>query len=127
MSATTRPSPPKPLAPLPSHSSNKLRISTPIRSFKRNDFSIRCEFENSQRWTVGCVSGTDPIHIILKSPSIPMASAAVLGSTVKNSKRVCLFYCNEMKDLAERIASQSDAIELRSITWRYDFHQLLFL
>ncbi|CAN4114252.1 unnamed protein product [Withania somnifera] len=47
-----------------------------------------------------------------------MTSSAALGSSVKNSKRVCLFYCNEMKDLAERIASQSDAIELRSITWR---------
>ncbi|XP_047269125.1 ribose-phosphate pyrophosphokinase 4 isoform X4 [Capsicum annuum] len=116
MSTTTSPSP-----PLPSHSSNKLRNSSPIfhsRSFKRKDFSIRCESENSQRWTVGCVSGTDPIHIILKPPSIPMASSAALASAVKNSKRVCLFYCNEMKDLAERIASQNDSIELRSITWR---------
>lgn len=55
-----------------------------------------------------------------------MASAAVLGSAVKNSKRVCLFYCHEMKDLAERIASQSDAIELRSITWRYGFRPTSF-
>lgn len=67
---------------------------------------------------MGCVSATDPIHIILKPPSIPMSAAAALGSAGKNSKRVCLFYCDEMKDLAERIASQSDAIELRSITWR---------
>ncbi|XP_027772351.1 ribose-phosphate pyrophosphokinase 4-like isoform X3 [Solanum pennellii] len=118
MSTTTPPSPPQRLAALPCHTSNKLRNYTPIQSFNRKDFSIRCEFENSQRWTVGCVSGTDPIHIILKPPSIPMTSAAVLGSSGKNSKRVCLFYCNEMKDLAERIASQSDAIELRNITWR---------
>lgn len=31
---------------------------------------------------------------------------------------MCLFYCAEMKDLAERVAAESDAIELRSITWR---------
>ncbi|XP_016508652.1 ribose-phosphate pyrophosphokinase 4 [Nicotiana tabacum] len=120
MSATTPPSPPV----VSSHSSktlDKFHNSTFIlsRSFKRNkDFSIRCEFESNQRWTVGCVSATDPIHIILKPPSIPMSAAAALGSAGKNSKRVCLFYCDEMKDLAERIASQSDAIELRSITWR---------
>ncbi|GMI83484.1 phosphoribosyl pyrophosphate (PRPP) synthase 3 [Hibiscus trionum] len=33
-------------------------------------------------------------------------------------KRVCLFYCNETKALAERIAAESDAIELRNINWR---------
>lgn len=41
-----------------------------------------------------------------------------MDSSLKNSKRVCLFYCSEMKDLAERIASESDAIELRNISWR---------
>ncbi|CAM8876755.1 unnamed protein product [Rhodiola kirilowii] len=34
------------------------------------------------------------------------------------AKRVCLFYCEEMKALAERVAAQSDLIELRNITWR---------
>ncbi|XP_075089273.1 ribose-phosphate pyrophosphokinase 3, mitochondrial isoform X2 [Nicotiana tabacum] len=122
MSATTPPSPSPPV--FSSHCSktlDKFHNSTFIfsRSFKRNkDFSIRCEFESNQRWTVGCVSATDPIHIILKPPSIPMSAAAALGPAGKHSKRVCLFYCDEMKDLAERIASQSDAIELRSITWR---------
>lgn len=29
-----------------------------------------------------------------------------------------MFYCAEMKELAQRIASESDAIELRAITWR---------
>lgn len=43
---------------------------------------------------------------------------ALEGSGVKSSKRVCLFYCAEMKELAERVAAESDAIELRSITWR---------
>lgn len=40
------------------------------------------------------------------------------SSSTRNSKKVCLFYCAEMKALAERIAAESDAIELRSISWR---------
>ncbi|GAA0145093.1 nucleotide kinase [Lithospermum erythrorhizon] len=40
------------------------------------------------------------------------------SSDFKNSKKVCLFYCSEMEGLARRIASDSDSIELRSITWR---------
>ncbi|CAI9092986.1 OLC1v1028379C4 [Oldenlandia corymbosa var. corymbosa] len=89
---------------------------------KHKKFLIRCEltrgFENnSSKWTVDCVSGADPIHIILKPPanSLQMTS---MESSLKNSKRVFLYYCQEMKALAERVAAQSDAIELRSITWK---------
>ncbi|XP_047322825.1 ribose-phosphate pyrophosphokinase 4-like [Impatiens glandulifera] len=97
-----------------SHASLSFRFSKP-RCFARN--GIRCSFENSQRWTVDCVSGTDPIHIILK-PSPSSLTMATSSSLKNNAKRVCLFYCNEMKALAERIAAESDAIELRSISWR---------
>lgn len=31
---------------------------------------------------------------------------------------MCLFYCEEMRELAERVAHESDAIELRNISWR---------
>ncbi|KAI8021002.1 hypothetical protein LOK49_LG03G00252 [Camellia lanceoleosa] len=108
---TLKPSSSSSLFPNP----QKLRFSVKNR--------IQCElgsFDNPQNWTIDCVSGSDPIHIILKPlhSSIPMASNAALGSPVKSSKKVCLFYCAEMKGLAERIASESDAIELRSITWR---------
>ncbi|KAI3452688.1 hypothetical protein Pfo_009352 [Paulownia fortunei] len=112
MSAIT---PPQPLPSSFSKTPNKTR--NPISIHSRN--RIQCELKNSppQKWTIDCVSSTDPIHIILKPPnSTPMASS--LNSSLKNSKRVCLFYCSEMKDLAERIASESDAIELRSISWR---------
>ncbi|KAL7149149.1 hypothetical protein ABFS83_05G020400 [Erythranthe nasuta] len=104
---------------LPSSSSRthiKTRNPNPIHSRNR----IHCELKNTsspQKWTVDCVSSTDPIHIILKPPnSVQMSSS--MDSSLKNSKRVCLFYCPEMKCLAERIASESDAIELRSISWR---------
>ncbi|KAE9454641.1 hypothetical protein RHGRI_033395 [Rhododendron griersonianum] len=116
----TLPSPPsktptKTLTPSPSSLLPNLQFSTKNR--------IRCDirsFGSPQEWTVDCVTGGDPIHIILKPPpfSIPMASNAALGSSAKNGKKVCLFYCAEMKDLAERVAAESDAIELRSITWR---------
>ncbi|OMO80082.1 hypothetical protein COLO4_24247 [Corchorus olitorius] len=47
-----------------------------------------------------------------------MAAASASDSAVKTVKKVCLFYCDETKALAERIAAQSDAIELRNINWR---------
>ncbi|GFZ00059.1 phosphoribosyl pyrophosphate (PRPP) synthase 3 [Actinidia rufa] len=47
-----------------------------------------------------------------------MGSNSGLGSNSMTAKKVCLFHCAEMKALAERIAAESDAIELRSITWR---------
>ncbi|GMP82698.1 hypothetical protein CsSME_00036895 [Camellia sinensis var. sinensis] len=125
--------PPPPPPPLPSPARNPSKIlklsSSPspllskpphLRSFVK-DRRIRCDlssFDGPQKWTVDCVSGSDPIHIILKPPpssSIPMAS---IDSTVKSAKKVCLFYCAEMEALAERVAAESDAIELRSITWR---------
>ncbi|KAL7196907.1 hypothetical protein ACSBR1_036842 [Camellia fascicularis] len=104
-----------------SSSSSRLLSKPPqLRSFVKNR-RILCDlssFDGPQKWTVDCVSGSDPIHIILKPPpssSIPMAS---IDSTVKSAKKVCLFYCAEMEALAERVAAESDAIELRSITWR---------
>ncbi|XP_057508167.1 ribose-phosphate pyrophosphokinase 4-like isoform X1 [Actinidia eriantha] len=126
--STTRP-------PLPSPSTNPSKTLNPIfspsllphpqrllRSYAKN-FQIRCElrsFNDPQTWTVDCVTGSDPIHIILKPPpfSIPMGSNSGLGSNSMTAKKVCLFHCAEMKALAERIAAESDAIELRSITWR---------
>ncbi|XP_039142778.1 ribose-phosphate pyrophosphokinase 4-like [Dioscorea cayenensis subsp. rotundata] len=49
-------------------------------------------------------------------PSVPM----MLGSIPpkRPRKSVCLFYCEEMRELAEQVALESDAIQLRSINWR---------
>ncbi|CAA6661187.1 unnamed protein product [Spirodela intermedia] len=38
--------------------------------------------------------------------------------TPRSRKTVCLFFCEETRALAERVAAESDAIELRSINWR---------
>lgn len=47
-----------------------------------------------------------------------MAATATLDSPPKAANKVCLFYCAETKALAERVAAESDNIELRSISWR---------
>ncbi|XP_059657877.1 ribose-phosphate pyrophosphokinase 4-like [Cornus florida] len=124
MSTTPPPTLPSPCRRNPNKSLKPSSSPFPLCSkpsylrFLEDKNRIRCEltsFESPQKWTVDCVSGSDPIHIILKPPSpIPMA----LDSSLNNSKKVCLFYCAEMQALAERIAAESDAIELRSITWR---------
>jgi hypothetical protein len=31
--------------------------------------------------------------------------------------QVCLFYCDEMEDLARRIAAETDSLELKNIRW----------
>ncbi|KAK1299114.1 hypothetical protein QJS10_CPB14g00066 [Acorus calamus] len=72
-------------------------------------------------------TGIDGIKLSSASVSVsvsahPVESAATRAmafpSTATSKKHVRLFYCQEMKELAERIASESDAIELGSISWR---------
>lgn len=55
------------------------------------------------------------------SPSLMVPSPAVASIDLRpkwSKKNVCLFFCEEMRNLAELIAMESDAIELRSIDWR---------
>lgn len=102
-------------------SSNKIR---------RQCINSRCEitrfeFDKPKNWS-------DPVRIIQPfspiSNSMAAASASSMDSPTKNVKRVCLFYCDDTKALAERVAAESDAIELRSINWRsvYHFHDFCF-
>ncbi|KAK9063489.1 hypothetical protein SSX86_017359 [Deinandra increscens subsp. villosa] len=132
MASSPSPPPPPPPPPL-----NKLAIKTTStlcrssllnrRSMSRNRAHIYCQHNSSDngahhhqqnhQWTVDCVAGSDPIHIILKPPS-PTTSPMPMNSGLKSSKKVCLFYAAEMEALAQRIAAQSDAIELRAINWR---------
>ncbi|EOY00592.1 Phosphoribosyl pyrophosphate synthase 3 isoform 7 [Theobroma cacao] len=118
--------------PLPSSFQNRKKIFSNFTSSK--PFSIlssdkKCSrfwcqiksFENQPpNWSVEFLSGTEPIHLIQNSPSssMSMAAASASDSAVKTVKKVCLFYCAETKALAERIAAESDAIEIRSINWR---------
>ncbi|CAL1395247.1 unnamed protein product [Linum trigynum] len=86
---------------------------------------VYCEIKSfeshQQNLTVRFLSGSGQLHSIQSSPppsSVPMAATASSDSGSKGVKRVCLFYCDETKALAERIANRSDAIELRSINWK---------
>ncbi|KAL2543270.1 Ribose-phosphate pyrophosphokinase 3 [Abeliophyllum distichum] len=117
-------SPPPPIPLASTKPPNKTHNTIFIPFIKKSKtLNIQCEFRSfknnsspSQNWTI---DSSNPIHIILKPPSSsPLTMASSMDPSIKNSKRVCLFYCSEMKDLAERIASESDSIELRGITWR---------
>ncbi|XP_074295838.1 ribose-phosphate pyrophosphokinase 3, mitochondrial-like [Silene latifolia] len=82
-------------------------------------FKIKCS-ETQKNWTTvdQHVSKIDPIQVIPRSPTLPALMASSSEQTVKHSKKVCLFYCHETEALAQRVAAQSDAIQLRSISWR---------
>ncbi|XP_022776145.1 ribose-phosphate pyrophosphokinase 4-like isoform X2 [Durio zibethinus] len=114
--------------PFPSSFLTRKKILSRFTFFKQ--FSIllndkkcsrfRCQiksFENQPpNWNVEFLPGTQPIHLIQNSPSSSISMAS--DSALKTVKNVCLFYCAETKALAERIAAESDAIELRAINWR---------
>lgn len=112
----------------PSHSllrpsSNKNRT---FFSFTSN---LRCEikgfdFESHRGWTIERVSDMSKESTNSHTnPSSPLLSVSAVTSAsqfpTKNAKKVVLFYCAETKALAEKIAAETDAIELRSISWGF--------
>ncbi|XP_031501417.1 ribose-phosphate pyrophosphokinase 4-like [Nymphaea colorata] len=68
----------------------------------------------------GDVSATTPMASSSSSSPLSLSPSPglVITPSIRARKRVLLFYCKETKALAERIAAESDAIELRNITWR---------
>lgn len=86
--------------------------------------SIRSEIASLDR-----SGGGGGAHVAHSSSQSLMASTAVasMASFLSNrsKKNVCLFYCEEMRELAERVAMEGDAIELRSISWRWEYFFLL--
>lgn len=102
---------------LPPIRNGKLSLTLPLIPFsQKGKVGFRCEltsYGNPQNRTVEFDSPTFP-----KPRPVLMASTAALTSSSGNAKNVCLFYSAETKALAERIAAESDSIELRSITWR---------
>ncbi|XP_061372754.1 ribose-phosphate pyrophosphokinase 4 [Gastrolobium bilobum] len=121
--------PPPPSLSVPSNKSLKIRPSHSLllQSKKKNnnslrfDLSLRCEiksFESHRSWTIDM--NKDSIHNnSSSSSSLVSVSAANSASEfpTKNAKKVVLFFCAETKALAEKISAESDAIELRTISW----------
>ncbi|XP_077242741.1 phosphoribosyl pyrophosphate (PRPP) synthase 3 isoform X1 [Tasmannia lanceolata] len=112
-----------------SHLLQNLKTPSPLHilqksqlCFMRSKNQVRSElssFENCRQWHLNSMSETrDHIQFIHNSIATTMAAASLNPSPSKNSKKVCLFYCAETKALAERVAAESDAIELRNISWR---------
>ncbi|XP_074309913.1 ribose-phosphate pyrophosphokinase 3, mitochondrial-like [Silene latifolia] len=97
-------------------------FNQPLKPFSpptKPTLKIRNESQSQQNWTTinYHVSQINPIHVIPTSPRLlPVMSST--EQSVEHTKKVCLFYCPETKALAQRIAAQSDAIQLRSISWR---------
>uniref|UniRef100_A0A2P2INY2 ribose-phosphate diphosphokinase n=1 Tax=Rhizophora mucronata TaxID=61149 RepID=A0A2P2INY2_RHIMU len=87
------------------------------------DRTIRSEIKSFENWSpdlgVRFLSGaTDHVHLMHGNSSPSSSASNSMAAATTTVKRVCLFYCAETKALAERVAAESDAIELRSITWR---------
>ncbi|XP_040866640.1 ribose-phosphate pyrophosphokinase 4 isoform X2 [Glycine max] len=111
----------------PSHSHSLLRLSSnENRTFFSFNSNLRCEikgFESHRGWTIERVSdmSKDSANSHITNPSSPFLSVSSVTSAsqfpTKNAKRVVLFYCPETKVLAEKIAAQTDSIELRNISW----------
>lgn len=109
---------------IPSFSPRTLKSGLSISLPKRNLRSVRSElasFDLSSDDRGG--GGGGQIHIARSSSHSLMAASTAVSSMAsllpkRRKKSVCLFYCEEMRELAERVAMESDAIELRSITWR---------
>ncbi|KAM5567900.1 hypothetical protein ABKV19_015799 [Rosa sericea] len=106
---------PKPLSSSSSSAAFVIIKAPTTKTKKHSTNSIRCEITSTNNWTV---EPDPPVHFFNnKSPDhlpVPMASE----SAVNKAKKVCLFYCAETKELAQKVAAESDGIELRSITWR---------
>ncbi|XP_014519278.1 ribose-phosphate pyrophosphokinase 4 [Vigna radiata var. radiata] len=107
----------------PSNNNNNNNKS--LFSFNSN---LRCEikgFEGHRRWTFDRISDMNKDSTALSNsstnPSSPLVSVPAVTSAsqypTKNAKKVVLFFCAETKALAEKIAADSDAIELRTISW----------
>ncbi|KAL2347381.1 hypothetical protein Fmac_001381 [Flemingia macrophylla] len=124
MAAT--PAPPSPSLSLPSNKSLSLKPSHSTLHFLPfssnfsfpSDSNLRC-----RGWTIERVSDMtkDTNTNGNTTPSSPLVSvsavAAATNFPTKNAKKVVLFFCPETKALAQKIAADSDAIELRTISW----------
>jgi len=51
-------------------------------------------------------------------PTIAPLAVPKMAGSMKTHKNVLLFYCEEMRDLAQQVVARNDDIELRSISWR---------
>ncbi|KAL1355368.1 hypothetical protein HN51_007417 [Arachis hypogaea] len=114
----------KPSSPLHPH----FLLPNSNNNNNKNRFSSTCEIKSNLRnWSIEHVremNKDSSIHGNNNSSSSSFSSSLVSVSAAtssefrtKNAKKVVLFFCDETKSLAQKIASESDTIELRTISW----------
>ena len=54
-------------------------------------------------------------------PAIAPLALPKMAGAMGTHKNVLLFYCEEMRELAQQVVARNDDIELRSISWRSIF------
>ncbi|KAK4261362.1 hypothetical protein QN277_004369 [Acacia crassicarpa] len=93
-----------------------------VKSNRISRCEIRC-FEPRRSWTfehvpemIDSVQSNSSSSSSSSTVSVSAANAASQYPT-RNSKMVSLFYCDETKPLAQKIAAEFDAIKLRNINW----------
>lgn len=112
--------------PFPATSTKLLKLPTLSHSsLFRSNFITKCEirsFENHRNWTIEHFSNMNNNNNNNNNSSFSsslVSASSASQHAMKNSKKVVLFYSAETKSLAYNIASESDAIELRSISWGF--------
>ncbi|KAI4328183.1 hypothetical protein L6164_020561 [Bauhinia variegata] len=111
---------------LPARAAQFLLLCGPVNVFfnKRSHFAFSCEIRSSESHHslttdhVSDMKGSIQNNSSSSSSlvSVSAANAAIVFPT-KNAKKIFLFCCAETQALAEKIAAESDAIELRNISW----------
>ena len=111
--------------------------SQKLKSLNNKDPIFRCEIRclgPHHSWTIEHVPDLkDSIHnnnnnsspSLSSNVSVSAANASSQYST-RNSKKVSLFYCDETKTLAQKIAAEYDGIELRNIKWGLTFFSYFY-
>ncbi|GMJ08223.1 phosphoribosyl pyrophosphate (PRPP) synthase 3 [Hibiscus trionum] len=87
--------------------------SPPLTSSLQNRINILSDFTSFKPF-----SNSGKKCSRFRSSMSMIAAASATNSAIKPAKKVCLFYCTETEVLAQRIAAESDAIQLRNINWR---------
>ncbi|CAL0314089.1 unnamed protein product [Lupinus luteus] len=129
--AAAPPAPPFSLHPNKSlnlNSSHSLFLPQPVKHKNRYACSFNCEIKsfdnhNIRTFTIEHATNMNKDNSIYNNNSFSSSLASLSVATsdsqfsAQNAKKVVLFYCAETKCLAEKIASETDAIELRTISW----------
>ena len=73
---------------------------------------------SSSSATAAAAANGSGLHV---PPAIAPLALPKMAGAMGTHKNVVLFYCEEMRELAQQVVARNDDIELRSISWRSIF------